>query len=75
MGYYGAATSQARGGRTFLAERASANLRASIWRVPSACRAMIGLSAQHIKLAAGVTVDFLGAVARARAAHRPLGRL
>ncbi len=48
------------------AERASANLRASIWRVPAACRAMIGLSAQHITLAGGVTVDFLGAVARAR---------
>ncbi len=46
-------------------DRAFANLRASIWRVPSACRTMIDLSAQHIKLAAGVTVDFLGAVALA----------
>ncbi len=46
-------------------DRAYANLRASIWRVPSACRTMIDLSAQHIKLAADVTVDFLGAVALA----------
>lgn len=48
------------------ADRASANLRASIWRVPAACRALIDLSAQHIRLAAGVTVDFVAAVARAR---------
>jgi DNA-binding SARP family transcriptional activator len=47
-------------------DRASANLRASIWRVPSTCRAIIDLSAQHIKLATGVTVDFLEAVALAQ---------
>lgn len=49
-----------------LADRASANLRASIWRVPSSCRALIDISARHVRLAADVTVDFLAAVARAR---------
>lgn len=47
-------------------DRACANLRASIWRVPSTCRTMIDLSAQHIKLATGVTVDSFAAIALAR---------
>ena len=47
-------------------DRANANLRASIWRLPLTCRMMIDLSGQHIKLATGVTVDFLDAVALAR---------
>ncbi len=46
--------------------RACANLRASIWRLPLTCRTIIDLPAQHIKLAVGVTVDFLAAVALAR---------
>lgn len=48
------------------ADRACANLRASIWRLPLVCRAMIELSVRHIRLAVGVTVDFLAAVALAR---------
>jgi DNA-binding SARP family transcriptional activator len=48
------------------AARASANLRASIWRLPVSCREMVDLSAQHIKLGADVTVDLLAAVALAR---------
>ena len=48
------------------ADRASANLRASIWRVPASYRALIDISVRHIRLAADVTVDFLTAVARAR---------
>ena len=47
-------------------DRACANLRASIWRMPLICRTMIDLSAQHIQLATGVTVDFLAAVVLAR---------
>ena len=47
-------------------DRACANLRASIWRMPLTCRMMTDLSSQHIRLAAGVTVDFLGAVELAR---------
>lgn len=48
------------------ADRASANLRASIWRVPVTCRGLIDISARHIKLTSDVTVDFLAAVTRAR---------
>ena len=48
------------------AARASANLRASIWRLPLTCRKIIDLSAQHITLGAGVTVDLLAAMALAR---------
>ena len=47
-------------------DRACANLRASIWRVPPTCRTMIDLSARHIKLASGVTVDYSTAVTLAR---------
>ena len=54
------------------ADRASANLRASIWRIPPQCRSLIDLRARHIRLALGVTVDYLGAKALA---HRLLDRL
>ena len=47
-------------------DRASANLRASIWRVPPECRSLIDLRAQHIKLTLGVTVDYLDAKALAQ---------
>jgi len=48
------------------ADRSSANLRASIWRLPVSCRGLIDISARHVRLAADVTVDFLAAVTRAR---------
>lgn len=51
------------------ADRASANLRSSIWRMPPHCRPLIDLQAQLISLAAGVTVDYLDAIALA---HRLL---
>jgi DNA-binding SARP family transcriptional activator len=53
-------------------DRASANLRASIWRVPPECRSLIDLRTQHIRLALGVTVDYLDAKA---IAHRLVDRL
>jgi len=51
-------------------DRASANLRSSIWRLPPHCRPLIDLQAHLISLAAGVSVDYAGAVALA---HRLLG--
>jgi len=53
-------------------DRASANLRASIWRVPPQCRSLISLRAQQIRLTLGVTVDYLDAKALA---HRLVDRL
>jgi DNA-binding SARP family transcriptional activator len=53
------------------ADRANANLRASIWRMPKACRAVIDLSSRHIKLGVDVNVDLTAAVALA---HRLLDR-
>jgi DNA-binding SARP family transcriptional activator len=53
------------------ADRANANLRAGIWRVPPQCRPLIDLNARHISLAAGVAVDYLDAKALA---HRLLDR-
>jgi DNA-binding SARP family transcriptional activator len=47
------------------ADRANANLRASIWRMPSTCRPVIDLSARHIKLGQDVCVDLTAAVALA----------
>lgn len=47
-------------------ERANANLRASIWRIPAACRPIIDLSLRHIKLGADVSVDLAAAVALAQ---------
>jgi DNA-binding SARP family transcriptional activator len=38
--------------------RANANLRAGLWRLPRACRSLVDVSAYHLRLAAGVTVDF-----------------
>jgi len=50
-------------------DRAGANLRASIWRVPPQCRSLFDLRTRHIKLAPRVTVDYLDAKALA---HRLL---
>lgn len=47
------------------ADRANANLRASIWRMPSTCRPIIDLSMRHIRLGADVRVDLTTAVALA----------
>lgn len=47
------------------ADRANANLRASIWRMPSTCRPVIDLSMRHIKLGADVSIDLTTAVALA----------
>jgi DNA-binding SARP family transcriptional activator len=47
------------------ADRANANLRASIWRMPSTCRPVIDLSMRHIKLGSDVSVDLTMAVALA----------
>jgi DNA-binding SARP family transcriptional activator len=52
-------------------DRAIANLRASIWRLPSHCRPLVDLGTRHIGLAADATVDFTEAVALA---HRLIGR-
>ena len=46
-------------------DRANANLRASIWRIPAACRPIIDLSLRHIKLGSDVSVDLTVAVALA----------
>src|SRR5690242_5491251 len=46
-------------------DRASANLRASIWRLPPQCRPLIELADGYIRLADGVTVDYLDAKALA----------
>lgn len=48
------------------ADRANANLRASIWRIPVTCRPVVELSRQHIRLAPGVTVDLVAAMALAQ---------
>jgi DNA-binding SARP family transcriptional activator len=53
-------------------DRASANLRSSVWRVPPHCRPLIDVQAQLISLAVGVTVDYLDAIALA---HRLLGHV
>jgi DNA-binding SARP family transcriptional activator len=45
------------------ADRANANLRASIWRMPSTCRPVIDLSTRHIRLGGDVSVDLTEAVA------------
>jgi DNA-binding SARP family transcriptional activator len=47
-------------------DRASANLRASIWRMPPNCRPVIELSLRHIQLGAEVTVDLTEAVSLAQ---------
>jgi DNA-binding SARP family transcriptional activator len=47
------------------ADRANANLRASIWRMPSTCRPVIDLSMRHIRLGADVCVDLSRATALA----------
>jgi DNA-binding SARP family transcriptional activator len=47
-------------------DRANANLRASIWRMPPTCRPVIELSLRHIQLGAGVTVDLTEAVSLAQ---------
>jgi DNA-binding SARP family transcriptional activator len=47
------------------ADRANANLRASIWRMPSTCRPVIHLSMRHIRLGPDVCVDLAPAVALA----------
>jgi DNA-binding SARP family transcriptional activator len=46
--------------------RASANLRAAIWRLPYACRSLIDISNHHLQLAKGVVVDLHAAAATAR---------
>jgi DNA-binding SARP family transcriptional activator len=50
-------------------DRAGANLRASIWRLPQQCRALIEQTARHIRLAENVAVDYIDAVS---VAHRLL---
>jgi DNA-binding SARP family transcriptional activator len=47
------------------ADRANANLRASIWRMPSTCRPVIDLSMRHIRLGADVCIDLTTAMALA----------
>ncbi|HXW47265.1 MAG TPA: BTAD domain-containing putative transcriptional regulator [Streptosporangiaceae bacterium] len=47
-------------------DRANANLRASIWRLPAASRAIIELSLRYIKLGPDVSVDITMAVALAQ---------
>jgi DNA-binding SARP family transcriptional activator len=47
-------------------ERANANLRAGLWRLPPAYRRLVELSARHLRLAATVSVDLRGAVALAQ---------
>jgi DNA-binding SARP family transcriptional activator len=47
-------------------DRANANLRASIWRIPAACRPVIDLSLRHIKLGPDVSVDLTVAIALAQ---------
>jgi DNA-binding SARP family transcriptional activator len=51
--------------------RANGNLRAGLWRLPPYCRSMVDLSAQHLRLGAGVSVDLRAAAALA---HRLLDR-
>jgi DNA-binding SARP family transcriptional activator len=46
--------------------RANANLRAALWRLPAAGRRLIDQSPQHLRLAAGVTVDVRDATAFAQ---------
>jgi len=48
------------------AERAHANLRASIWRLPQESRPILALPPQHIGLAASVAVDIPVAISLAR---------
>jgi DNA-binding SARP family transcriptional activator len=45
--------------------RANGNLRAGLWRLPASCRPVVELSAQHLRLVAGVTVDLRAAAALA----------
>jgi DNA-binding SARP family transcriptional activator len=47
-------------------DRANANLRAGLWRLPAACRRLVELSAQHLRLDRAVTVDLHAAVALAQ---------
>lgn len=48
------------------ASRASANLRAGLWRLPPSCRGLVDQSAQCLGLATGVTVDIHEATALAQ---------
>jgi DNA-binding SARP family transcriptional activator len=52
-------------------DRANANLRAGLWRLPAACRRLVELSAQHLRLDRAVEVDLYAATALA---HRLLDR-
>jgi DNA-binding SARP family transcriptional activator len=47
-------------------DRANANLRASIWRMPPTCRPVIESSSRHIQLGVGVTIDLTEAVTLAQ---------
>jgi DNA-binding SARP family transcriptional activator len=47
-------------------ERANANLRAALWRLPPSCRRLIDVSAHHLRLATGVVVDLHAATALGR---------
>jgi DNA-binding SARP family transcriptional activator len=47
-------------------ERANANLRAALWRLPPAGEGLIEVSARHLRLAGNVFVDLHGAAALAR---------
>jgi DNA-binding SARP family transcriptional activator len=47
-------------------DRANANLRAGLWRLPAPCRPMVDQLAQCLRLTADVSIDFHAAVAAAQ---------
>jgi DNA-binding SARP family transcriptional activator len=47
-------------------DRANANLRAGLWRLPTPCRLVVDQSAQCLRLAADVSIDFHAAAAAAQ---------
>jgi DNA-binding SARP family transcriptional activator len=47
-------------------DRANANLRAGLWRLPASCRRLVDQSARHLRLATNATVDLRAATALAR---------
>jgi DNA-binding SARP family transcriptional activator len=49
-----------------VSDRANANLRAGLWRLPRECRRLVELSARHLRLSRGVSVDLRSAGALAQ---------
>jgi DNA-binding SARP family transcriptional activator len=47
-------------------DRANANLRAGLWRLPAPCRLVVEQSAQCLRLAADIPIDFHAAIAAAQ---------